>query len=53
VPVVAIAGQVFDTASTRVDAVDLVATFGEDAAFHDTLTCIERSVTALLDAPTS
>jgi len=53
VPVVAIAGQVFDTASTRVDAIDLVKTHGEEAAFHDTLTCIERSVAALLDSTPS
>lgn len=42
VRVVAIAGQVFDDAADRVEAVSLVARFGEQRARDDTLACIEE-----------
>jgi glycerate kinase len=45
VPVVAIAGQVYDLAPDRIDAVSLVERFGDDRARTDTLRCI-REVTA-------
>jgi glycerate kinase len=39
---VAIAGQVFDDAGDRVEAISLVERFGEERARADTLTCIEE-----------
>lgn len=42
VPVVAIAGQVFDGVGTRIEAVSLVDRFGEERAREDTLSCIEE-----------
>ena len=44
VPAVAIAGQVFDRAEDRVDAVSLVDRFGVERARGDTLRCIEEVV---------
>ena len=42
VPVVAIAGQVFDDADQRITAVSLVDRFGEERARNDTVACIEE-----------
>lgn len=48
VPVVAIAGQVFDGAGERIEAVSLVERFGEERALADTVACIEEVVGDLL-----
>jgi glycerate kinase len=42
VPVVAIAGQVFDGVGDRIEAISLVDRFGEERARDDTLGCIEE-----------
>ena len=48
VPVLAVAGEVFDGAGDRVDAVCLVERFGEERARADTLACIEEVVADVL-----
>jgi glycerate kinase len=48
VPVLAVAGDCFDGAEARIDAVSLVACFGEDRARTDTLACIEEAVVGRL-----
>ena len=48
VPVLVIAGEVYDDAATRVDAVSLVQRFGEARAMTDPLTCIEEVVSEQL-----
>jgi glycerate kinase len=48
VPVLVIAGELYDDASERVDAVSLVSEFGEDRAKSDPLRCIEEIVSARL-----
>src|SRR5690606_9067298 len=48
VPVVAIAGEVFDAAEERIEAVSLVERFGEERSLHDTLRCVEEVVAGLL-----
>jgi glycerate kinase len=48
VPVVAIAGQVFDGAEDRIEAVSLVDRFGEVRAREDTLACIEVATADVL-----
>ena len=48
VPVVAVAGEVFDGVDARVDTVSLVARFGEDRALTDTAACIEEAVADVL-----
>lgn len=48
VPVVAIAGEVFDGADRRVTAVSLVDRFGEDRSMTETLRCIEEVAAGLL-----
>jgi glycerate 2-kinase len=48
VPVLAIAGEVFDEAEQRIDAVSLVERFGEDRARQDTIACIEEIASAVL-----
>ena len=50
VPVVAIAGEVFDGMGARIEAVSLVERFGEDRARGDTIRCIEEAVADLLAA---
>jgi glycerate kinase len=50
VPVVAIAGEVFDGMGERIEAVSLVERFGEDRARGDTIRCIEEAVADLLAA---
>jgi glycerate kinase len=50
VPVVAIAGEVFDGMAARIEAVSLVERFGEDRARGDTIRCIEEAVADLLAA---
>lgn len=44
VPVLVVAGEVFDDAHQRVDAVSLVARFGRDRALADPLACITEVV---------
>lgn len=48
VPVVAIAGEVFDDAGERVEAVSLVERFGPDAARQETVACLETVTGELL-----
>lgn len=48
VPVLVIAGEVYDDAATRVNAVSLVERFGETKAMNDPLACIEAVVSAQL-----
>jgi len=48
VPVVAIAGEVFDGAEQRIDAVSLVERFGEDRARQDTVACIQEIAAEVL-----
>jgi glycerate kinase len=50
VPVLVVAGEVYDDVSTRVDAVSLVQRFGEERAKSDTLACIEEVVSARLSS---
>jgi glycerate kinase len=52
VTVLVIAGEVYDDAAERVDAVSLVQQFGETRAKGDPLACIEEVVTARLSSPT-
>ncbi len=51
VPLLVIAGQVFDGAADHLDAVSLTATFGQDRAFADPVGCIEAVISERL-APT-
>jgi glycerate kinase len=51
VPVWVIAGEVYDDAADRVDAVSLVQRFGETRAKGDPLACIEEVVSARLCSP--
>jgi glycerate kinase len=51
VPVLVIAGEVYDDAADRVDAVSLVQRFGEARAKGDPLACIEEVVNARLCSP--
>jgi glycerate kinase len=48
VPVVAIAGEVFDGADRRITAVSLVDRFGEERSMTDTLRCIEEVAAGLI-----
>lgn len=48
VPVLVVAGEVFDGAGDRLDAVSLVEQFGRERAMTDTLACITEAVTARL-----
>jgi glycerate kinase len=50
VPVLAIAGQVFDGAGARIDAVSLVDRFGEERSRQDVLACVEDVVGEVLHA---
>jgi glycerate kinase len=50
VPVVAVVGQVLDGMEGRIEAISLVARFGEDRAMADTLACIQEVVAARLRA---
>jgi glycerate kinase len=43
-PVLAVAGDCFDDAQKRIDAISLVDRFGEERARADTLACIEAAV---------
>ena len=47
-PVVAIAGQVYDGAGDRIEAVSLVDRFGEARAWADTLACIAEVAADIL-----
>lgn len=49
VPVLAVAGEVFDGADERVESVSLVDRFGRDQAMADPLACITEVVSAHLD----
>lgn len=44
VPVLAIAGRVFDGVDDRIDAIDLTERFGAERSLHDTLACIGEAV---------
>ncbi len=48
VPMLVVAGEVFDGVGDRVDAISLVQTFGRDRALADTAACITEAVTAYL-----
>jgi glycerate kinase len=48
VPVLAVAGDVFDDASGRLEVISLVGRFGDGAARAETLTCVESVVRAAL-----
>ncbi|HWJ97632.1 MAG TPA: glycerate kinase, partial [Acidimicrobiales bacterium] len=48
VPVLAVAGEVFDGVGDRVEAVSLVQVFGRERAMADTTACITEAVTAYL-----
>lgn len=48
VPVVAVAGQVFDGVGGRIEAVSLVDRFGEPRAREETVACIEEAVAEVL-----
>jgi glycerate kinase len=48
VPVVAVAGEVFDGVDARLPTVSLVERFGEDRALKETTACIEEAVTEVL-----
>lgn len=49
VPVVAIVGEVYDGVEDRIEAISLVARFGEARARTDTLACVEAATAAILD----
>jgi glycerate kinase len=49
VPVLVVAGEVFDEVGDRVDALSLVELFGRERAMTDTLACITEAVTARLE----
>ena len=51
VAVLVIAGEVYDDAAERVDAISLVERFGETRAHADPLACIEEVVSARLCSP--
>jgi glycerate kinase len=53
VPVLAVAGEVFDGVGDRVDAVSLVERFGRDRAMTDTVACVEEVVGERLRALSS
>jgi glycerate kinase len=48
VPVTAIAGEIYDGAAERIDAVSLTARFGEERSRADTIRCVEEVVAELL-----
>jgi glycerate 2-kinase len=48
---VAIAGEVYDDAASRIEAVSLVECCGRERALTETLACIEEIVTSILTAP--
>ncbi len=50
VPVVAIAGQVYDGAEARIEAVSLIERFGEQRAWSHALACIEEAAADVLAA---
>ena len=50
VPVLAVAGEVFDDADQRLHAVSLVERFGEERSRADTVACVEEVVAAALAA---
>jgi glycerate kinase len=48
VPVVVVAGEVFEDASEDIDAISLVEQFGRERALGDTIACIEEAVVTRL-----
>jgi glycerate kinase len=48
IPVLVVAGEVFDGCGDRVDAISLVEQFGQDRSHGDTLACITEAVAARL-----
>jgi len=49
-PVLAIAGQIYDGADDRIDAISLVDRFGENRAMTETTACVEQVVAERLSA---
>lgn len=49
VPALAIAGEVFDGAEDRIDAISLVERFGEHRALTETLACVEEVTAGVLE----
>ena len=47
-PLLVVAGEVFDGADERVDAISLVERFGRERAMADTLACITEVITTHL-----
>ena len=50
VPVLAIAGDVYDDAHSRIEAVSLVERFGEERAMNDTLACIAEATRQVVES---
>ena len=50
VPALAVVGDVYDAADTRVETIALAARFGRDRAMDGTLECVERAVSEWLTA---
>ena len=50
IPVLAVVGDVFDDADTRVETLALAARFGRERALADTLLCVEQAVSEWLGA---
>jgi glycerate kinase len=50
VPVLAVVGDVYDDADTRVETIALAARFGRERAFEHTLECVELAVSEWLSA---
>jgi glycerate kinase len=48
VPVLAVVGDVYDDADTRVETIALATRFGRERAFDDTLGCVEEAVSEWL-----
>ena len=44
VPVLAIAGAVYDGADERIEAISLTEEFGEERSMHDTAACIAEAM---------
>ena len=51
VPLLAVAGDCYDGVDERIDAISLVARFGDERARRDTLRCIEEALVDRLDRP--
>jgi len=49
VPTVAVVGETFDSADTRVPTVSLVSAFGRERAFDDTIACLGAAAPLALE----